>query len=141
MKCREIMKSTVECISPGETVQQAAQRMRTEGIGFLPVCDVDGKVVGAITDRDIAVRIVADACAATTPVHEVMTREVVSCRPDDSLSKAESAMGENHKSRIMCIGDDGQLVGVISLSDIARVERGGRAARTLSKVSEREARI
>jgi CBS-domain-containing membrane protein len=69
-----------------------------------------------------------------------MTREVIACRPQDDLRKAEALMAENHKSRIMCIDADGSLVGVISLSDLAQHERGARASETLQQVSEREAK-
>ena len=69
-----------------------------------------------------------------------MTEEVVACSPQDDIREAERVMAENHKSRIMCNDDDGRLVGVISLSDIAQHEGGARASDTLRQVSEREAR-
>ena len=140
MRCEEIMKKDVECVSPQDTVQAAAKRMRDENIGFLPVCDQSKKVQGTITDRDLAIRVLADGRQATTPVKDVMTREVVSVRPDEDLRKAEEQMSKNHKSRIMCVDQGGRLVGVISLSDIAQREDPGRAAQTLRNVSEREAR-
>ena len=140
MRCEEIMKKDVECVSPQDTVQAAAKRMRDENIGFLPVCDQSKKVQGTITDRDLAIRVLADGRQATTPVKDVMTREVVAVRPDEDLRKAEELMSKNHKSRIMCVDQGGKLVGVISLSDIAQREDPGRAAQTLRNVSEREAR-
>src|SRR5260221_3777880 len=114
--------------------------MREENLGFLPVCDQSKRVLGTITDRDIAVRIVASARPATTLIEDVMTREVVSCRPDDDLQRAQQLMARNHKSRIMCLDKDGRLVGIISLSDIVQHEQGTDAAETLRKVSEREVR-
>ena len=140
MRCEELMKRDVECVSPQATAQAAAQRMREQQIGFLPVCDESQKVLGTVTDRDLAVRILADARAPTTPVGEVLTREVVACRPEDDLRKAQELMGRNHKSRIMCVDGEDRLVGVISLSDIAQKENGAKASQTLRKVSEREAR-
>jgi CBS domain-containing protein len=134
------MKREVECVSPQSTAQAAAQRMREQQIGFLPVCDSSQHVLGTVTDRDLTLRILADARAPTTPVGEVLTREVIACRPEDDLRKAEELMGRNHKSRIMCVDGDGRLVGVISLSDIAQKENGAMASQTLRKVSEREAR-
>ena len=123
-QCREIMKRDIECLSPREPAQAAAERMRDRNIGFLPVCDDGMLVLGTVTDRDIALRIVADLLSPGTPVEQVMTREVVACYPE---------------SRIMCLDDDGALLGVISLSDIAKLEGDG-AARTLRAVSRREAR-
>jgi CBS domain-containing protein len=139
MQIQEIMEKDVECISPKDTVQAAAKRMRDQGIGFLPVCDNSKKVLGTVTDRDLAIRALANGSPPTTPVQEVMTREVVSCRPEDDLRKVEELMAKNHKSRIMCLDNSGRLVGVISLSDIAQHDQGGRASQTLRQVSEREA--
>jgi len=141
MRCEELMKRDVECVSPQATVQAAAQRMREQQIGFLPVCDESQKILGTVTDRDLALRILADARAPTTPIGEVLTREVVACRPEDDLKKAQDLMGRNHKSRIMCVDGEDRLVGVISLSDIAQKENGAKASQTLRKVSEREARV
>jgi CBS domain-containing protein len=140
MRCDEIMKRNIECVSPMDTVQSAAKRMRAENLGFLPVCDKSRKVLGTVTDRDIALRIVADARPASATVEEVMTREVVSCRPEDDLQQAEEIMAQHRKSRIMCLDRDDRLVGVISLSDIAQNADGMRAARALQRISEREIR-
>ena len=140
MKCEEIMKRDVECVSPRDTVEEAAVRMRDENIGFLPVCDESTKVLGTLTDRDIAIRLVAARKPASTSVEDVMTHEVVACRPEDDIRDAERVMAKNHKSRILCVDEGGRLVGVISLSDIAQHERGRRASDTLREVSEREAR-
>lgn len=140
MRCDEIMKRDVECVSPQDTVQAAARRMRDENVGFLPVCDSSKKVLGTVTDRDLAIRILADARAATTPINDAMSREVIACRPEDDLRKAEELMSKNHKSRIMCLDNNGRIVGVISLSDIAQREDDGRAAETMRAVSEREVR-
>jgi CBS domain-containing protein len=140
MRCEEIMKRDVECVSPQDTAQTAAQRMRDENVGFLPVCDASKKVLGTVTDRDLAIRVLADARAATTAINDVLTSEVIACRPEDDLRKAEELMAKHHKSRMMCIDANGRLVGVISLSDIAQLEFGVRASQTLRDVSEREAR-
>lgn len=139
MTCEELMKKMVECIAPDDTVFHAAQRMRSEGIGFLPVCGESREILGAITDRDLALRIVAEGRPAMTPVHEVMSTEVVACNASDSVKRAEQLMSEHRKSRIMCTDDDGRLVGVISLSDMAQQDTG-HATRVLRKVTSREAR-
>lgn len=137
MLCEDIMKSEVTCITPQDTVQSAARRMREENIGFLPVCDSSGRILGTITDRDMALRVLSDGRPASTTVGDVMTREVIACRPDDELIRAEELMAQNHKSRIM-VTEGNRLVGVISLSDIAKAEDGPRASQTLRRVSERE---
>jgi CBS domain-containing protein len=141
MQCGVLMKTFVECVSPQDSVETAAQVMRDRNIGFLPVCDErTDRVVGTITDRDIAIRVVADRKPATTRVASIMTPDAVACRPEDDIATAEERMAENLVSRIMCINDDGELVGVISLSDIALID-GEQAAKTLEQVSAREASV
>jgi CBS domain-containing protein len=137
MLCEEIMKRNVECVSPDDTAQSAARRMLDENVGFLPVCEESKKVIGTVTDRDLAIRLVAGGLPGNSKIGEIMTREVVSCAPKDDIQKAEKLMGQNHKSRIMCV-EDGRLVGVISLSDIAQKDQG-RAGQTLAEVTTREA--
>ena len=68
MKCEEVMKSDVTCVSPQDTAEEAACRMRDENVGFLPVCDESRMVLGTITDRDIAIRVVAGKRAGSTSV-------------------------------------------------------------------------
>jgi len=137
MLCEEIMKREVQCVSPDDTAQSAARIMLDENVGFLPVCEESKNVVGTITDRDLAIRLVAGALPAQSKIGEIMTREVISCTPKDDIRLAERLMARNHKSRIMCV-EDGRLVGVISLSDIAQKD-GGRAGQTLAEVTTREA--
>ena len=114
--------------------------MSAANIGFLPVCDDGGKVVGTVTDRDIVVRAIARGLdPALARVTEVMSRDVVACRSDDELTLAEQFMANYQVSRLVITDDDGTLEGVISLSDIAEHEPARRAARTLRAVAAREA--
>lgn len=140
MECEKIMKQKVECVSPGETAARAAARMRDENIGFLPVCDQEGKVVGTVTDRDITIRLVAADKSSQTQVDEIMTRDVVAVHPKDDVEQAHRLMAQHHKSRIMCIDHLGHLMGIISLSDIAQDQRSGPVSETLRAVTQREAR-
>lgn len=140
MKCEKIMKRDIECVSPTDTAEAAARRMRDENVGFLPVCDPSKKALGTLTDRDLAIRVLGAGKPARTLVEEIMTREVVACRPSDDIEKAEQLMAKNQKSRMMCLDDQGHVVGVISLSDLAQHEKGPRAADTLRKISDREVR-
>ena len=140
MRCEEIMKRDVQYVQPTDPVQAAARRMREANVGFLPVCDSSRKVLGAITDRDIALRIVADGRPPTTAIGDVMTREVVACAPGDDVRRAEELMGKQHKSRMIVADEEWRLLGVISLSDIAQVEDASRASQTMKQVTEREAR-
>src|SRR4051794_40027044 len=110
MLCSELMKSEPVCMLPDDTVQTAGQRMGDENIGFLPVCDAGGKVLGTLTDRDITIRVVAKALPVTTRVADVMTCEVVACRADEDIQQAEERMRLAQKSRIMCTDAQGRLV-------------------------------
>jgi CBS domain-containing protein len=139
MRCEEIMKRQVQTSVEDETLQRAAEKMALANIGFLPVCDQGGKVLGIITDRDITVRAVAKSKGDTTPVGEVMTRAVVSCRGGDDLAVAEQRMIQHRVSRIVVEDDRGMLCGIISLSDLAEREPGRRAAIVLREVASREA--
>ena len=139
MRCDELMKRDVECVGMRDTVQQAARRMRDANVGFIPVCDEKFRVLGTLTDRDIAIRLVSDNRPATTEVKEIMSREVVSCRPTDDLERAQRIMAERQKSRLLVIDQHDKLVGVLSLSDIIERTDAVRAAQTLQSVASREA--
>jgi CBS domain-containing protein len=120
MRCEEIMNADVERVRGSDSVQEAAARMRDRDIGFLPVVDDQGVVVGTVTDRDIAIRVVAEGGDVTTPITMCMTREVIGCFKADNVHKAEELMALYQKSRIVILDDHGMLAGVISLADLAR---------------------
>lgn len=145
MQCAELMKTDVECITPESTVEDAAKLMRRRNIGFLPVCDAEGCVLGAVTDRDLTLRVLADEKPATTLVREVMSREVVAVRAREPIQTAQQLMGLRRKSRIMCLDAKGKLVGVISLSDLAHQNDAHASSEgvvnTLRQVTLREARV
>lgn len=134
------MKTDVECCRLDDPVETAAERMGKRNIGFMPVCDDDGRIVGTLTDRDLAIRVLgAHRDAAYTLVPEVMSPQVVCCSPDDNLDVAEELMEKHKKSRIVCVDDRRRPVGVISLSDIAHVEERIRASEILDAITTREA--
>jgi CBS domain-containing protein len=92
--------------------------------------------VGTLTDRDIVVRAVADQLSYQSQVEDVMTADVVSCRPEDDLERAEELMRANQVSRVLVLDDDGRIAGVISLADIARYELEREAGHTLADVKQ-----
>ena len=138
MLCSEIMKSAVECVSPTDTAEVAARRMRDHNVGLLPVCTSELKVIGTVTDRDLATRLVAENQPGSTPVEDIMTRDVIACRSTDPIEHAEELMGLFRVGRILCTDEDGTLVGLISLSDVAEYESSARVAKTLKDVTFRE---
>jgi CBS domain-containing protein len=139
MKCQDVMKQSVHCAQRADSVLSAATKMRDHQIGFLPVCEGD-RVVGTLTDRDITIRLAtSDRSAASCRVDEIMTAEIVSCRPEDDLAEAEQLMATRQKSRILVTDRNGAIRGVISLSDVAAHDTATRAAVTLKNVATREA--
>lgn len=133
-----VMKSA-KCCRTDDTARDCARLMKEENIGFVPICNDDGEPVGTITDRDLALRVLADGRSPDALAETFMTREVVSCTIGDDLRDAEQLMQERRKSRVMVCDEDGRLQGVISLSDIAETEDVETAGRTLREVASREA--
>lgn len=134
MQIRDLMTVGVEVIRPEASVQTAAEKMRDFNIGFLPVWD-GKKLVGMLTDRDITVRAVAAGLDSNTPVRELMTPEIVFCYDDQSLDEAPQIMQEHQIRQLPVLDAKHQLVGVVSLDDIAAVDQT-LAGNILERVSE-----
>ena len=139
MLCEDVMTSEVASVRPDDTAETAARQMRDENVGFLPVCDASRRILGVLTDRDLALRVVAEGRTSATPVKDLMTRDILACKPSDELRRAAELMGTHQKSRIMCVDDSGCLVGVISLSDIVTAEECEPAQETMRRIASREA--
>lgn len=138
MHCRDLMRRPVEQVRSDQNAASAARAMREKNVGFLPVCDQTGRLVGVVTDRDLAVRVLGEERDANaTQVNQVMSTEVISCAADDDVARAEALMRQHQKSRIVVADDASRPIGVISLADIAQTDRSG-AADTLASVSARE---
>lgn len=118
MRVEELM-SEATCCKEDESVRDCARMMKDEDIGFLPVCDDKGAPIGAITDRDLAIRVLADGRSPDEPVSAFMTRDVIGVRVGDDVTQAMELMRRERKSRVMVCEADGKLKGVISLQDLA----------------------
>jgi CBS domain-containing protein len=139
MLCRDVMKTEVARSRETLSVRECAQMMRDNKIGFLPVVDAGEQVVGVVTDRDLALRVLAEDLPGATPVDRIMTRDVRICRPDDDIETAEWKMASTRKSRLVVADDQGRCIGVISLSDVAQADSRDRAGGVLRAVTRREA--
>jgi CBS domain-containing protein len=137
MKLHEVMTPNVEVIHPNASVQEAAELMRSLDVGSLPVCD-GRKIQGMITDRDIAIRAVADGREARqTPVREIMTPELVYCTEDEDVTAAAQLMHDHQIRRLLIINEQKELVGIVSLGDLAVETRDEKmAGQVLEGVSE-----
>ena len=120
MKLCEIMSERVVTIDMEEPVSAAARLMKSHNIGAVPACGKDGRLRGIVTDRDIVLRCVAgDADPQTTPVKEIMSRAIVTAQPLDDVEKAARLMSQDQVRRLPVL-NDGRVVGIVALSDLAR---------------------
>ena len=140
LKCSGIMSEDPTACRPSDVVVEAARLMKVNDVGSVPVVDnnQDRHLAGILTDRDIAVRVVADARDAnTTLVEEVMTRDLVTVGPDDDVGRALAAMEEHQVRRIPVVDADNRLVGIIAQADIAaRMEAPDKTAEVVERISK-----
>ena len=140
MKCADIMSKRLEHVTEGATIQQAAIVMRDSGVGFLPICDAGGHVIGVVTDRDLTTRALAAKLApTTTSAAMVMTSPAVTCIETANIREAEELMASERKSRLVITDAGGKLVGILSLSDLIERTPIRNAVRTIRAVLWREA--
>ena len=135
MKVKQAMTSEVRVASPDETIRDAARLMAELDAGALPVAEND-RLVGMITDRDIAVRAVAEGLPADTPISEIMSREVLYCFEDQQLDDVARNMGQVQVRRLPVVNREKRLVGIVSFADLARSEQPTTVGRAVSHVSE-----
>jgi CBS domain-containing protein len=135
MQVSQAMSDDVRIANPRQTIREAAAVMAEIDAGVLPVGDND-RLVGMITDRDIAVRAVAQGKPPTTPVSEVMSREVKYCFEDDDLSEVAQNMADIKLRRMPVLNREKRLVGILSLGDIAVMDGPANAGEALCSISE-----
>ena len=140
MKCRDLMQMELQWVSANGNATDAARIMRDKSVGFLLVCDpTPGRLVGVVTDRDLAMRVSAEGKSPKdVRLADVMSREVITCGEDEGLGDAEERMRENAKARLVVLDAQKAPVGVISLTDILLHDRKGRALKTARAVLSRE---
>ena len=135
MNIRDVMTPNPRTVSPSDTIQSAAQIMRDQDTGAVPVVE-NGRPIGMLTDRDIVIRAVADGGQLSRPVSEIVTTGVVAVTPDMSTREAAELMSE-HQIRRLPVVEGARLVGIVSLGDLAvKDAHDRRSGDTLEKVSE-----
>jgi CBS domain-containing protein len=135
MKVREAMTTKVRTANPEQTICEAACLMAECDAGILPVGQND-RLVGVITDRDIAIRAVAHGKSPETPVSEVMSKEVLYCFEDEDLEHVAKNMGDVKVRRLPVLNRKKRLVGIVSVGDLAlsaNAQVAGRAVADISK--------
>lgn len=140
MKIHDIMTRDPSSVTPNATVREAAQVMKREDIGIVPVVDGnDSKtLVGVITDRDIAVRCVADGHDTNVRVRDCMSSDkLATCRENDDVDRAMDAMRTEQVRRIPIVDERGSLVGIVAQADIVRKTRNdAKSEQTVEEISE-----
>jgi CBS domain-containing protein len=135
MKVSEVMTRDVQTVRPDQPVQEAASFMLSANAGSIPVTDGD-RLIGMITDRDIAVRGVAKGHGPDTPVRELMTDDVICVRDEDDVDDVASKMSEAQVRRLPVIDDNQRLCGIVSLGDLSRDADEDCASEALEGVSQ-----
>ena len=133
-KISDFMTRNVQVVRPDESLQRAAQVMDELNVGSLPVCDQNG-LVGMITDRDITVRATAAGLPGHTQVADVMTGHARWCTTDQTVQEAMQQMSDVQIRRLPVVDSDHQVVGIVSLGDLATRHQGHVAA-ALRRISD-----
>jgi CBS domain-containing protein len=133
---REVMTSDPRAIEADKTIADAAMLMRDEDVGLAPVVEGD-RLVGTLTDRDIAIRVVAEGKDPTsTPVWEVASTEVVTVGPEQNLDDALGLMAQHQVRRVPVVEQDGRLIGVVAQADVARQSDERQTGELVGEISQ-----
>ena len=135
MRVSEAMTRDVRVANPGQTIRDVAKIMAEIDAGSMPVGEND-RLVGMITDRDIAIRAVAAGKGPDTPVRDVMSKDVKYCYEDEDLEHVAENMGDIQVRRLPVVNRDKRLVGIVSLGDIAQKEDPETAGEAVQGVSQ-----
>ena len=138
--CNDVMTANPTCVLAGDPVSRAAEVMKREDVGAVPVVedDTSRKLVGIITDRDIVVQLIAEGKeAGACKIEECMSRNPVTCTPQDRIDDAMDRMGQHQIRRIPVVDGKNRVVGIISQADIAtRVDKPEKTANVLEDISQ-----
>jgi len=133
---RDLMTDNPRSIDSNASVMDAAKMMRDEDIGIVPITDGD-RLIGTITDRDIAIRMVADGRdASSTKASDIASRELVTIDPQQDLDEALRLMAKHQVRRLPVVEDDGRLVGIVAQADIAQHASASKAGAMLEDISK-----
>jgi len=140
MKIQDVMTRDPSSVTPDSPVRDAARIMKEEDVGIVPVVDDQSsrKLVGVITDRDLAIRVIAAERDSTTRVAEVMSeKRLATCSPDEDIDEAMDTMATEQVRRIPIVDERGSLVGIVSQADVVlKASDDRKAERTVEQISE-----
>ena len=140
MKVQDIMSTNPSTVTPDSRLRDAARLMQTENVGVVPVVESNDskRLVGILTDRDIAIRVVAEGRdAENTSVGQIMSANVKTCRATDDVDEVMDVMGKEQVRRVPIVDERGSLVGIVAQADIVLEARDNRKAeKTVEKISQ-----
>ena len=133
---RDVMTGSPRTIDSAGSAVDAARLMRDEDVGLIPIVESD-RVVGTVTDRDIAVRVVAEGKSPeTTHVADIASRELVTIDPDQDVDEAMRLMSKHQVRRLPVVEEDGKLVGIVAQADIAKHVAAAQTGEVVEKISK-----
>ena len=133
---QELMSSNPRTVSSDQTIVDAARVMRDENVGLVPVVDGE-RLVGTVTDRDIAIRVVAEQQdAASTQVQEIASTDLVTVDPQQGLDEALRLMAQHQVRRLPVVEEDGRLVGIVAQADVARAGSDSQTGELVEEISK-----
>jgi CBS domain-containing protein len=132
---RDAMTPNPTTVGPSTTAREAAQKMKSEDVGSLPIVEGD-RLVGVVTDRDLAIRVLAEDKSAETAVSEIASKDVVTIDPQQGLEEAARLMAEHQVRRLPVCEENGRLVGVVAQADVAQSGHDTLTGETVQKISQ-----
>jgi len=132
---RDAMTASPTTIEPSTSAMEAARIMKSENVGSLPIMEND-RLVGVVTDRDLAIRLLAEGKGSETAVGEIASKDVVTVDPQQSLEEAARLMAEHQLRRLPVCEEDGKLVGILAQADIAQSGHDTLTGETVQQISK-----
>jgi CBS domain-containing protein len=132
---QDTMTSNPKTIESRTTATEAARTMKSADVGSLPIVDGD-RLVGVVTDRDLALRVLGEGKDGSTTVGEIASKDVVTIDPQQSLEEAARLMAEHQLRRLPVVEEDGKLVGILAQADLAQLGHDTLTGETVQKISQ-----
>jgi len=137
-KCADVMTRDPVSVAANASAEHVAQLMRSSNVGSIPIVDQESRLIGIVTDRDLALQVVADARdPRQTRAESIMTSDPAACRPSDDVERAIEVMEERQVRRVPVVDNDKRLVGMIAQADIAtRLHSTAKTAEVVEEISQ-----
>jgi CBS domain-containing protein len=137
--CQDIMTPDPVAATKTDKVNDIAQKMRSADVGLIPVVDnlYSNKLVGVVTDRDLAMRVIAEGKNPDeTTVEEIMTPDPICCKADDTVAAVTNLMADNQIRRVLIVDDFGRMVGIVAQADLARQVDAQTTGKVVEEISQ-----